>query len=140
MNMVILWAVVIAVALILEFITYVFISAWFVVGGVVALILAATGVSFDLQVIIFIAVSFVLLASLRPIVKTLLRVRTVATNADSNIGKVFRLESDVVEGKGTIKINDTIWTAVSEKRLKAGAKVVVTGISGNKYIVSKSEE
>ena len=138
--MVIVWAIVMAVALLLEFFSYEFISSWFAVGGLVSMILAACGVSLDLQIILFVAVSLSLLLSLRPLVKKFIRVEDVPTNADSFIGKTVKLDSAIVDGKGTIKLSDVVWTAACNEPLAAGAKVVITEISGNKYIVKKAEE
>ena len=140
LDMVIVWAIVIAVALLIEFVTYEFYSTWFAGGGLVAMILAAVGVSLEWQIIVFVVSSLALLLSMRPLVKRFIRTESVPTNADSNIGKVVKLASAVVEGKGTIKISDVVWTAVCAEPLEAGAKVVITEISGNKYIVKKAEE
>jgi len=139
-NMVIVWAIVIAVALLIEFVTYEFYSTWFAGGGLVAMVLAAVDVNLEWQIIVFVVVSLAMLLSMRPFVKKFIRTESVPTNADSNIGKVVKLASAVVEGKGTIKINDVVWTAVCQETLKEGDEVVITEISGNKYIVKKAEE
>ena len=139
MDMVIIWAIVIAVALVLEFVTYAFVSVWFVGGGLVSLILAACGVDINLQITLFVIVSGVLLVSMRPLVKRFTKTEKVPTNADANIGKTFKLVSGIKEGRGTIKINDIVWTVVCEEPLKEGEKVVITEISGNKYIAKKAE-
>ena len=137
--MVIIWAIVIAAALILEFVTYAFVSIWFVGGGLVSLVLAACDVGLDLQIILFVAVSVLLLVCMRPFVKKFIKVPDSPTNADANIGKTFKLTSAIKEGRGTVKINDVIWTVVCEDALKEGDKVVITEISGNKYIAKKAE-
>lgn len=137
--LIIIWAVVIAAALLMEFLTYEIVSTWFAVGGIVALTLAACEVSLEIQIISFVVVSLLLLACLRPFVKKFIKVADVATNADVNIGKEFKLETPIIEGRGTIRINGVLWTAACDKKLKAGDKVVITEISGNKYIVKKAE-
>ena len=139
MDMVIIWAIVIAAALVFEFVTYGFVSIWFAGGGLVSIILAACGVGVDLQIILFIVVSGVLLVSMRPIVKKLTKTEKVPTNADVNIGKTFKLASGIKEGRGIVKINDVIWTVVCDDALKEGEQVVITEISGNKYIAKKAE-
>ena len=140
LDMVIVWAIVIAVALLIEFVTYEFYSTWFAGGGLIAMILASVDVSLEWQIIVFVVSSLALLLSMRPFVKRFIRTESVPTNADSNIGKVVKLASAIVEGKGTIKISDVVWTAVCAEPLEAGVKVVITEISGNKYIVKKAEE
>jgi len=50
------WLGVTAVSLILEFITMEMASIWFVAGGIIGMILAACGVSWEIQLIVFILV------------------------------------------------------------------------------------
>ena len=65
------------------------------------------------------------------------------TNADSAIGKEFVLLSNIgFNQAGTIKINDVIWSAVTENQkddIAQGEIVTVIGLKGNKYIVKKKE-
>ena len=67
----------------------------------------------------------------------------VKTNADSAIGKEFVLLSNIgFNQAGTIKINDVIWSAVTENQkddIAQGEIVTVIGLKGNKYIVKKKE-
>ena len=136
-TMIIVWAVVVGAALLAEFLMYNLISAWFAVGGMAALISAAAGLPWPWQILVFVCVSFAFLAALRPFVIKFVRTKTVPTNADEQIGKRYKLATDVVEGRGKIKIHDVFWIVDCEKDLKEGEMVEVTGISGNKYIVKE---
>ena len=67
MDWVWIWLGVLAVALILEFITMELVSAWFALGAFVALILAACEVSLEVQWIVFGLVSIISILLLRKI-------------------------------------------------------------------------
>ena len=138
--MVIVWAIVVAAAIILEVLTISFISSWFAGGGMIAMVMAAIGLDIHWQIIIFVVSSLALMASMRPILKKFLKTPTIPTNADANLGKEYKLTSDVVEGQSTINISGVEWTVLCKDNIKAGAKVVITEISGNKYKVKKTED
>ena len=136
-ELIIIWAVVIAAALLLEFITYEFYTAWFSAGGLAALLMAVFGIDLHWQIIVFVVLSTTLLLFLRPIVKRLLETDTVPTNAEANKGKVVKLLEDVVDGLSTIKLHDVVWNVSCNASLKAGTEVIIKGTEGNKYIVEK---
>jgi|AntRauTorcE11897_2_1112592.scaffolds.fasta_scaffold00063_16 membrane protein implicated in regulation of membrane protease activity len=136
------WAVVIAVSLILEFISMEVTSIWFSIGGLTSLILAATeSTSFEVQVIVFIVTSAVLLLTLRRWTKNKLLKSDGTTNIDLVKTKKFKLLTPITKtSNGTLKYNGVVWTAVSAdgKRIKAKEWVVVTKVQGNKLIVKKA--
>jgi len=138
------WLGVTAVSLILEFVTMEMASIWFVAGGIVGMILAACGVGWEIQLIVFILVSLILLLSLRKIaLKLLLKNSGAKTNASGVVGKKFKLQSAITEEKaGTIKINDVVWNVVSEDGgpIEEGSQVEIVEIKGNKYVVKKGDK
>lgn len=142
MDWIIIWACVIALAIIIEIESFSLVSAWFVGGGAIALILAMfdewttiTWAGWMVQVIVFVVVSLGLLLGCRPFTKKFLtKSPTVPTNADMNIGRKFKLLGDVKGGRSTVEINDVIWTVQVDGEYKAGDFVILKEISGNKYI------
>ena len=138
--MIIVWSVVTATALLMEFFIYNIISAWFAVGGLSALIAAACRLDWPWQILIFVVVSFLFLAAFRPLVIKFVHTKTVPTNLDAKVGTQVKLLKDVEEGKSEIKLDDVIWTVKCNDILKAGNIVEITGMQGNKYIVKKGEE
>lgn len=138
--MIIVWAVVAALALLLEFFIYNFISAWFSIGGIAALISAPAGLYWPWQILLFFSVSFAFLLALRPIAMKFIKNKTIPTNLDANVGMKTKLLKDVNNGCSEIKINDIIWTVVCTDELNTGDKVEITGMQGNKYIVKKEEK
>ena len=134
---------IIVCALIIEFVTSEMVSIWFVGGGVICMILSALGVMWQIHLPIFIVISIVLLLCFRKLVMKYFVKSDVKTNADSAIGKEFVLLSNIgFNQAGTIKINDVIWSAVTENQkddIAQGEIVTVIGLKGNKYIVKKKE-
>ena len=133
--MIIVWAVVIATTLLLEFFTVDFFACCFSLGALVSLILAIFGVDIVWQLIAFFAVSIVAICATRPLVKRFMKKPVIPTNVDQNFGKTTRLLADVVDGKSSIKINDVVWTAACDAELKQGDLVAIERVEGNKMIV-----
>ena len=134
-TMIIVWAVVIATTLLLEFFTVDFFACCFSLGALVSLILAIFGVDIVWQLIAFFAVSIVAICATRPLVKRFMKKPATPTNVDQNFGKTTRLLADVVDGKSSIKINDVVWTAACNAELKQGDLVAIERVEGNKMIV-----
>ena len=109
---------------ILEAATVALVSLWFMAGSLAALIAALCGAGLPVQVGVFLAVSALLLACLRPLVRRYVTPRITATNADSVIGKVA-----------------VVWTARSstERPIPAGTQVRVDRIEGVKLFVTPAE-
>ena len=141
---IIVWAGVIATAIVVEVGTNGLVSAWFAIGGMVALVLAAFEVSIEWQVVAFVVVSLGTFVGFRPLAKRYMNVPKTPTNADAALGKKFKLLADAKGGRSTVRINDVVWTVQveGENELKAGDYVILTEISGNKYIAEsfKKEE
>lgn len=143
MTWVYIWLGVVALSIIIEFVTADLVSVWFIFGGLVAMILALFDVQLIWQLVAFIALSVLLLATCRrPFVKLIGREKQ-STNADALIGREFVLLSPIsFETAGSVKVNDVVWTASSEngEEIKAGEVVRVVAISGNRLIVKKTDK
>lgn len=143
MTWVYIWLGVVALSIIIEFVTADLVSVWFIFGGLVAMILALFDVQLIWQLVAFIALSALLLATCRrPFVKLIGREKQ-STNADALIGRKFVLLSPIsFESAGSVKVNDVVWTASSEngEEIKAGEVVRVVAISGNRLIVEKTDK
>ena len=120
------------------------VSIWFCFGALAAMFAAMAGMSFTIQMVIFIAVSVVLLIFTKPFAKKLLNGRIEATNAPALIGKygIVTEEINNIEAAGAVKIDGKIWTARSSDEreiIKEGAEVKILDIQGVKLIVKTGE-
>ena len=138
-----IWIAVVCVAALVEAFTMQMVSIWFVAGGIVSLILYFCGVSYEIQIIVFIAVSIILLISLRKLcLKFLLKNTDEKTNVDSLIGREAKLLKDISLGElGEVKLGDVVWTATTkdETPLSAGTLIKIVQVQGNKLIVQPFE-
>ena len=129
------WLIAIALLLLVEFATSALTTIWFV-------LCAVAGGPVWLQVVLFIAGSAVLLLLTRPMAVKMLRKGTVATNADSLIGReaVVTEKIDNLRSTGTVQVNGQEWTARSvnpEHVIEKDEIVMVRSIEGVKLIVGK---
>lgn len=136
------WLAVIVATIVVEAFTMEIISIWFTIGAVPSFILAGfDAVSWEIQLVIFIVLSAVLILSLRKITKKfLLKNSNAKTNLASIIGtKVRMIEMTDFDSVGTVKINGVTWSAVGEKgeTIESGAVVEIVKIAGNKLFVKE---
>lgn len=139
-----IWLAVVVATMIIEFISVEMIAVWFSAGALVSLI-TSLFIPYWAQIIVFVVVSLVLLLAFRKIaLKYLLGKDKLKTNVDALVGKVYKLLTPIENEKaGTIKINDIVWTAKTEKDdvvLKENTMVEIVNISGNKAIVKEVEK
>ncbi|MCL2851233.1 MAG: NfeD family protein [Firmicutes bacterium] len=142
--MIIVWAVVIALALFIEFLSYDLVSVWFAPAALVALVMAAlntwignpTAIPFWAQIIVFIVLSIVFILSFRPLMKKILVRDTIPSDiTTSNIGKQLRLTSDTIDGHSTIELNGVTWKVEIENEIDLAKNTMVelTGSISNKF-------
>ena len=137
----IVWLVFMVVFLIAEASTVTMVSLWFAAGALAALIVALLGGPVWLQGALFLAVSAVLLACLRPLVRKKFTPKIKSTNVDAVIGSQGYVLDDIdnIAATGRVKLGGMEWTARSENgdKIPAGTLVQVERIEGVKAIVKK---
>ncbi len=134
------WAGIFILTLVIEIVTVELASIWFTFGSLVAFILALCDVSINIQIIVFLVVSTVLLACLRTIFIRLLKKNNEKTNLDTVIGTTHTLLKGIgLETLGEIKLNGVVWGVTTEngEQIEAGEKVQIVEVRGNKFIVKK---
>ena len=139
------WLAVIAISIIIEIITLDLVSVWFAFGAVVPFILSAIeGVGIEWQIAIFVVVSALLIIFVRKYAQKLLfKNMNAKTNVDALEGRKVRLLEDTdFEKNGSVKINDIVWTAISDdgKFIKQGSLVEIVKVDGNKLHVRETQE
>jgi len=137
--MLIFWLVLFIVLVIVELSTFDLTAIWFAIGAAVALVLAAVGVPFWGQIIVFLVVSGVTLYFTRPIAKRYLMPKKFATNADRVIGMTCVVLEDIdnVKGCGSVSVDGKIWTArsVDDQMIAKDTLAQVISIVGIKLMV-----
>ena len=139
-EMVIFWLVVVILAIVVEAITLGLTSIWFAGGALVALAAAALRLPIALQVVLFFAVSVVLLYFTRPIAVKYFNKDRIKTNAESLVGRqaIVISEIDNLQGIGQVTVGGQEWSARSVEdnvKLPVGTVVDIMAINGVKLMV-----
>lgn len=134
-----LWIIILVAMAIIELMTFGLVSIWFCVGAIIALIVERLGLNFYFQIAFFFGSSLIFVLFFRSIIKKYFKTRNEATNYDRYLNKHFKLLTSIGEEAGSIKINDLIWSCVSndEKPIEAGSTVEILAFEGSKIIVRR---
>ena len=137
------WLALMAFFLFVEGNTIALVSMWFAIGSLVSVVAALLGAPVWLQVLLFFAVSAVMLASLRPLLKKFIKPKIVPTNVDAIVGTTGYVTADIdnLSARGQVKLAGMEWSARSsnEQPLTTGTLVRVDRVEGVKAFVSKVE-
>lgn len=138
-NMWVVWLAVAVGFVILELLTTALVSIWFVPGSVVAALLSMLIKNLTVQVIVFLAISGVVLFLSKKVFKRA-QADTLITPNDLLVGKrgVVKEGTSVTEAK--VLVGDVYWRAVSDTPLIAGELVKVIAVNGNTLTVEKQCE
>lgn len=135
-----LWLALLVLFILAETATVSVVSTWFAVGSLAALISAALGAKLWLQIVLFVVVSAVCLALLRPVIKKHFNSRVTPTNVDALMGKTCLVTAavDNLTSCGQVKIGDVEWSARSTtgEPIPVGTQVRVDRIEGVKAYIT----
>ena len=123
---------------VIEIITFGLTTVWFALAALVMVFLSFLGIPFAVQVLIFLAISAVLLIFTRPVAIRKLKVGREKTNVESFAGKHVLVTKAIGEfEKGEAKLNGLIWAARSEDNtaITEGTKCEVLRVEGVQLIV-----
>ena len=137
------WLVAIIILGFIEAITEGIVSIWFVISGLLALVVSLFTDVFLIQFAIFVIVGIILMITTRTSVSKYLKVNPVRTNLDRVIGMKGIVTEDIKKDKyGEVRVDGKRWTAYSkdDKVIKKDEFVEILNIDGNKLAVKKIKE
>ena len=143
-NMSLVWLGIIIALSLVELVTAQLVSIWFVIAGIITLIVSLFCDSILIQVIVFTGLTLILLALMRPILKKVMTFKKEDTNSGRNIGKkalvTVEINNDI--GTGQVNVSGITWTARSADGLviPQNTMVMIEKIEGVKLIVRKISE
>lgn len=140
-----IWLGLFIILIIIELFTVGLTTIWFAGGSLAALLANILGADIPIQVLVFLAVSCILLIFTRPWAVRHLNKNRVKTNYESEIGKVIKLTErvDNINQTGKSVVNGQEWTVRSKddgEILEEGTLAKVVAVSGVKLIVEKYKE
>jgi len=137
------WVFLTVLCAIIEVFTLGLTTVWFAIAALVMVFLSFLHIQLVYQVMIFLAISAVLLFFTRPIAIKKLKIGREKTNVDSLPGKPALVTKKITEfERGEVKLNGQIWTAKTDdgSTLEEGSKCEVVRIEGVHAIVKASNE
>ncbi|MDD7403530.1 MAG: NfeD family protein [Butyribacter sp.] len=134
------WLIAVGVFLVLEILTMGLTTIWFAGGALVAFLAGMLGAPLWIQVVLFLAVSIVLLIFTRPIAEKHLNSSRTKTNVDEIVGKQGKVieKIDNFNQTGKVILNGMEWMARSQEEdciIPDGARVEVTAVEGAHVLV-----
>ena len=141
----IVWLIMVAVLLVIEALTVGLTTIWFAGGALIAALASYLGAGLIPQLLLFLAVSVLLLIFTRPLAVKYLNKGVSNTNVNSLIGKraVVIQEINNLAQTGYVKINDIEWMARAAKEdetISEKTVVEIVDVQGVKLIVKTYKE
>lgn len=134
------WLVLLILFVMMEASSVTLVSLWFAAGALVAVVAALLGASLTVQTVLFVLVSVVLLALLRPILKKYVDPKIQKTNVDSLVGRECTVTEDIdnLAACGRVKVGGMSWSARSAagEHIPAGTVVKIEAVQGVKLLVT----
>ncbi len=132
------WLAIILLLVVIEVSTVQLTTVWFVVSGIISMILSIFINSIEIQFAIFVIGGIVLLFTTRPYLMKKLKVKESRTNLDRVVGMNGVVTQDIDKLKpGEVKVDGKMWTAISDKEIKKGKVVEILKIEGVKLKVKE---
>ena len=137
-----IWLIISILLFVFEALTTALVCIWFALGALAAFIASLFSLNTWWCIIIFILVSVITLILTRKYALTKFNKNTVATNADSLVGKpaIVTEEINSVTSTGSVLVNGQHWSATARigQNIKKGELVEIVAISGVKLVVVPS--
>lgn len=145
MDYTIFWLVALVLFIGIEIATLGLTTIWFAGGALLAVIVAALGLPLVVQIVLFFAVSLLLLYFTRPVAVKYFNKDRVKTNAESLVGKQAIVISEIsnLQGTGQVTVSGMEWSARTAEdgiAVPVGGVVNIVAINGVKLIVEERKE
>lgn len=140
-----IWLVILVICLVIEIITLGLTTIWFAIGALASTVGALCGFPLWAQNTVFVVVSFLFLLFTRPVAVKYFNKDRIRTNAESLIGKVGIVISEIdnLQGIGQITVGGQEWSARSIEEgvtFPVGVVVEIAAIQGVKLMVKERKE
>lgn len=136
----IFWLVLVIILTIIEIATINLLTVWFIVSGIVAMILSFFIDDVAVVSTVFAILGIFLLIISRPIVRKIRKNENSKTNLDLIIGATGVVTEEIKRNTvGEVKVDGKKWSAISSKKIAVGEEVIVEKIEGVKLIVKKED-
>ncbi len=139
--MVYIWLGIVLLLAAVEVMTVNLTTIWFVVSGILAIIISFITDVFLIQFAVFVIVGIILLITTRSFLQNKLNQMHIRTNADRVIGMTGIVTEEITKKNyGEVKVDGKRWTALADKKIKVDTTIEVLEIDGVKLKVKEKED
>ena len=136
-----MWLIIILFLGFIEAITVNLVTIWFVISGIVSLILSFFIDDFIIQFSVFVILGILLLITTRSWLNKVFKINKYKTNLDRVIGmRGIVTEKITKNSPGEVKVDGKRWMAISDKTINVDNDVKILEIDGVKLKVEKLED
>ena len=136
--MVWIWLGIVVLLVFIEAITVGLTTIWFVISGIIAMMLSLFIDSAEIEFGVFVLGGVLLLITTRPYLTKKLKVKSSKTNLDRVIGMEGIVTVDIDKlSPGEVKVDGKRWTAIADKKILTGSTVEILEIKGVKIKVKE---
>lgn len=143
LNMAI-WLVIVAVMLIIEIFTMGLTTIWFSIGALASAVAAAFGAPLGIQILLFVAVSLLVMFLVRPFAMRVVNKERMKTNIEAVVGEqaVVQETIDNLKEQGKVIFRGVDWMArsIDNSLIPEGELVQIEEVSGVKLVVKKVDK
>lgn len=136
----VMWLVIVILLTIIEFATVNLVSIWFVISGILSLVVSLFTDSFFIQFGVFVLGGILLLLLTKPFLKKMRQLPITKINLDRVIGMDGIVTEEIKKNiVGEVKVDGKLWSAIAEETIPVDAMVKVEKIDGVKLVVKSNE-
>ena len=133
-----MWLVVVVLLAIIEASTVNLVSIWFVISGLVALIVSLFTEAFYIQFGVFVLLGIILLVITKPAMNKMLKEKETKLNLERILGMEGIVTEEIEKNKiGEVKVDGKLWSAVSDVKIPVNSVVKAISMEGVKLVVEK---
>ena len=134
----VMWLVVVVLLAIIEASTVNLVSIWFVISGLVALIVSLFTEAFYIQFGVFVLLGIILLVITKPAMNKMLKEKETKLNLERIIGMEGIVTEKIEKNKiGEVKVDGKLWSAISDVKIPVKSVVKAISMEGVKLVVEK---
>lgn len=135
-----IWLLIVVLLGLLEIMTTNLVSIWFVISGILTMIISLFTDSLYIQIGVFVIIGVLLMPMSKRIYKKI-NTKKVCTNLDRIIGMKGVVTSNITKDLiGEVKVDGKLWSAYSTSSINKGEYIKVLSIDSVKLKVEKWEE
>ena len=130
------WLIIVIILGFIEAITVDLVTIWFIISGIIAMLLSFVTDSVIIQFASFVILGIIFMLLTKPFIKK------VKTNEKTNIDRIIGMKGKVTETIekdkiGEVKVDGKLWSAYSDNELKVGSIIKVLSINSVKLKVEE---